>query len=307
MPVTAEALPKDDVQPTDAELMDADGRRVSEADYWAYYYEFRGARYEWNNGRLEEKRLSDNLTFWIYNWLCALLAEFLKVHPVAQYTGLDHGFRLVLPDRVVIRKPDLGVVCSDNAVQLGDLDRSYRGTFDLCIESLSDSDRATRERDEVHKRRDYAQGGVREYYILHHDPDCLSFLARGGNDDDFHSILGADGIVRSRLLAGFQFRIRDLLARTPFEALRHDPVYRGFIYPWWQQEEQARRQEEQARRREEQARRQEEQARQQAEAERDATRVAAVTKLHALGLDTAQIADTLHIDRALVAAILQLR
>jgi Uma2 family endonuclease len=292
MPVTAEALSNNDVQPSDAELMHADGRRVSEADYWAYYYEFRGARYEWNNGRLEEKRLSDNLTFWIFNWLCALLAEFLKVHPIAQYTGLDHGFRLALPDRVVIRKPDLGLVCSDNLVQLGDLDRSYRGTFDLCIESLSDSDRATRERDEVHKRRDYAQGGVSEYYILHHDPDCLTFLARGSGDD-FESIQGSDGIVRSRLLAGFQFRIRDLLGRTPFEALRHDPVYRDFIYPMWQQEEQARRQEEQAR--------------QQAEAERDATRTAAVAKLHALGLGPAEIADALDIDRALVTALLKLR
>jgi predicted transposase YdaD len=125
---------------------------------------------------------------------------------------------------------------------------------------------------------------VREDYILHHDPDCLTFLARGGGSD-FESILGSDGIVRSRILAGFQFRIRDLLGRTPFEALRHDPVYRGFIYPMWQQAEQAR---------------------QQAEAERDAARIAAVAKLHALGLDPAQIADALHIDRALVATILKL-
>jgi len=76
MPVTAPTKTPpntDDRRPTDAELMNADGRRVSEADYWAYYYEFADAHYEWNNGRLEEKPVSDNLTIWIYHWLSSLL------------------------------------------------------------------------------------------------------------------------------------------------------------------------------------------------------------------------------------------
>ncbi len=290
MPASVKALPTtEDLRPTEDEVMNADGRRVSEAEYWAHYYEFPDVHYEWNNGRLEEKPVSDNLTYWIYNWLRALLDEFLKWHPIAKCTALAHGFRLVLSDRVVIRKPDLAVVCNDNPVPLGDLDRSYRGIFDLCIEALSDSNRAARERDEVEKRRDYAQAGVREYYIVHHDPKRLTFLSRGG-DGGFQSLLGPDGIVRSRTLPGFQFHIRDLLGRTPLETLRHDAIYQAFVYPQWQQEEQARRREEQAR--------------QQAEAERDATRIAAVTKLQALGLEPTQIADALDLDRALVAAIL---
>ena len=293
MPATAKALPTTEhLQPTEDELMNADGRRVSEAEYWAFYYEFPDVHYEWNNGRLEEKPVSDNLTYWIYSWLRALLDEFFKWQPIAKCTALEHGFRLALSDRVVIRKPDLAVVRNDNPVPLGDLDRSYRGIFDLCIEALSDSDRAARERDEVEKRRDYAQAGVREYYIVHHDPERLTFLSRG-HDGRFQSLLGPDGIVRSRTLPGFQFHIRDLLGRTPLETLRHDAIYQAFVYPQWQQEEQARRREEQAR--------------QQAEAERDATRIAAVTKLQALGLEPTQIADALDLDHVLVTAILDAR
>jgi hypothetical protein len=273
----------DALRPSEDELMNADGRQVSETEYWAYYYAFPDKHYEWNNGRLQEKPVSDNLTYWIYSWLRALLDEFLKQHPIAKCTGLEHGFRLALSDRVVIRKPDLGVVRNDNPVPLGDFERSYRGIFDLCIEALSDSDRAARERDEVEKRHDYAQGGVREYYIIHHNPERLAFLSRG-SDGGFQSVLGPDGLVRSEILPGFQFHIRDLLGHRPLAALRHDPVYRSFVYPQWQQEEQAR---------------------QLAEAERDATRIAAVTKLHALGLDPLQIADALDIDRALVSAILE--
>jgi hypothetical protein len=286
MPATAKALTAtEDRPPTEDELMHADGRLVSEADYWAYYYDFSDVHYEWNNGRLEEKPVSDNLSYWIYDWLRSLLNEFLKVHPIAKCTALEHGFRLALPDRIVIRKPDLAAARNDNPVPLGELDCSYRGIFDLCIEALSDKTRAAIERDSVEKRRDYADIGVREYYIVHHDPDRLMFLSRGLHDG-FQSILGQDSIVRSRTLPGFQFRIRDLLGRTAIEDLRHDPVYRAFVHPAWHQEESKRQQAEQVLR----------EARQQ--------RNAAVLKLRDLGLDAEQIGATLGLDPASVRTVL---
>jgi hypothetical protein len=108
------------------------------------------------------------------------------------------------------------------------------------------------------------------------------------------SILGADSIVRSRTLPGFQFRIRDLLGRTAIEDLRHDPVYRAFVHPAWQQEEEARQQAElerqQAQQSQQQAeldRRAEQQARQATEQtlrEAEQQRDAAVVKLRDLGL-----------------------
>jgi Uma2 family endonuclease len=51
-------------------------------------------------------------------------------------------------------------------VPLGDDDRSYRGVFDLCIESLSDSCQTEIDRDMIIKRDEYAGAGVQEYYIL---------------------------------------------------------------------------------------------------------------------------------------------
>jgi len=69
-----------------------------------------------------------------------LLREYLKVHPVAKTTGLEIGSRLVLPAETMIRRPDLGVVRHDNPVPLELSDKTYSGIFDLCIESLSDSD-----------------------------------------------------------------------------------------------------------------------------------------------------------------------
>ncbi|MEA3638719.1 MAG: Uma2 family endonuclease [Lamprobacter sp.] len=138
------------------------GTRVSEADYWAYYYEHENS-YEWNDGVLEVRPVSDTLTLSVYHWLLQLLQFYLDTHDNARLTALEMGFRLRLVDKVVIRKPDLGVVLDSNPIPLGDDDRSYKGTFDLCVEALSDSTPAEIARDPEQKRREYEAAGVREY------------------------------------------------------------------------------------------------------------------------------------------------
>ena len=267
------------------------GRYVSEDLYWEKYYEFSDIHYEWNNGYLEEKPASDYLTYQIYAWFVELLSHFLRVEPIAKMVGLEMGFRMALPGRVVIRKPDLGVARNDNAVPLEPLDRSFHGVFDLCIEALSDSTQGERERDEVTKKREYATGGVPEYYILHHDEDRLGFYTLTGNGI-YRPMPSGDGIVRSRILPGFQFRKTDLLLRANLSSLRDDPIYRGFLFPDWRRAEQARDQA--ARERD-----QEVQLRRQAEQERDATlqaRVDAVANLDTMGLLPEQIARALGLD-----------
>ena len=47
-----------------------------------------------------------------------------------------------------------------------------------------------------------------------------------------------DGVVRSRVLPGFQFRQRDLCAQPDWDSLRTDPVYAGFVLPGWTAAEQ---------------------------------------------------------------------
>jgi len=85
-------------------------KRVTETEYWDKYYEHTDAIYEWNNGLLEDKPVSDHENTLMYLWFVELLREFLRVHRVANLTALEMGFRLNLPDKTVIRRPDLGVV-----------------------------------------------------------------------------------------------------------------------------------------------------------------------------------------------------
>jgi hypothetical protein len=219
------------------EPVSEDGRRVSEEEYWLHYYLEPDIHYEWNDGRLEEKPVSDYATYLVYEWLTVLLRHFLKAHPVARMVALEMGFRLPLPHKTVIRKPDLGVVRNDNAQRLLPLDVSYHGVFDLCIEALSDKERRGIERDEVSKKAEYAAGGVPEYYILHREKEHTAFYARAPGGV-YRAIPPVDGIIRSRALPGFQFRESDLRRQPEDETMRDDPVYAGFVLPKWRETEQ---------------------------------------------------------------------
>ncbi|MCP3931452.1 MAG: Uma2 family endonuclease, partial [Bacteroidetes bacterium] len=141
-------------------------KKVSEAEYWKKYYNNPTAVYEWNNGYLEEKAMSDVLTISMYKWFFELLEHYLRTNPIAQSVLLEMGFRLTRTGKKEVRRPDLGVVLHDNPIPLLPHDRSYRGIYDLCVEVLSDSTEKIRKRDTVTKKKEYAQGGVKEYYIL---------------------------------------------------------------------------------------------------------------------------------------------
>jgi hypothetical protein len=268
MPPTAAALAYAPEAPLDFDpsVDPPEGTRVSEADYWALYYEHENG-YEWNNGILEVKPVSDVLTYQIYAWLLVLLRFYLGTHHNARVIALETGFRLTLPGKVVIRKPDLGLVLDDNAVPLGDLDHFYHGTFDLCVEALSTSSEAEIFRDTEQKRREYEAAGVREYYILHHEPDWQLFYQRTPFGL-YAPMARQDGIIRSSVVPGFQFRLADLQSQPQPETLIEDPVYAPFVLPQWQQDRAARVQAEQARQRAEHERQQAMQARQRAEDER---------------------------------------
>jgi hypothetical protein len=104
-----------------------DGMRVSEADYWAFYYEGPEETYEWNNGVLEEKGVSDHLTFLVYDWFLQLLIEYLRAHPIAERVGLETGFRLSLPAGTAIRRPDYALILHDNPRPIAGLGQQLQG------------------------------------------------------------------------------------------------------------------------------------------------------------------------------------
>ncbi len=103
----------------------ADGHFVSEEQYWADYYERGDFSYEWNNGRLERMPMTDYAQFRLFLWFLSLVKDYFHVYPIGRMVGLEMGFRMALPDRTTIRKPDLAVVLDSNPVALEDKDRSY--------------------------------------------------------------------------------------------------------------------------------------------------------------------------------------
>jgi Uma2 family endonuclease len=218
-----------------AEDVSKHGEMVTEAEYWEHYYEHSDISYEWNNGILEEKSLPDYRRVTLYGWFLMLLRSYLEVNPIAKLLFLEMGFRLALPDRTTIRKPDLFVIHNDNPVPLHDTDRSYHGISDLCIESLSDSTQEEVKRETVVKKLEYGMVGVKEYYIL--DPDDEMAFHRRNPTGAYEPIPpDGDGVIHSAVLPGFRFRVADLDAMPSLEAMADDPVYRPFVLLKYQAE-----------------------------------------------------------------------
>ncbi len=250
--------------PVTVEPRSADGLRVSEETYWRDYYLESDVHYEWNNGVLEEKPVSDYQTYLVYAWFTRLLQHFLDAHPIARMVALEMGFRLPLPTGTVIRKPDFGVVLNSNPQPLLPLDVSYHGVFDLCVEALSDHEPEGILRDAVVKKAEYAAGGVPEYFILHHERVHQAFLTRTPAGV-YVPIAPADGVIASRVLPGLRFRLTDLTDQPTPEAMRADPVYADFMLPGWLEAERRAEAESLARREAERLAEAEAHARQEAE------------------------------------------
>jgi len=211
-----------------------DGLFVSEEEYWENYYNHPDFNYEWNNGYLEEKPVTDFKGSEVYQWFLVLLRQFLQEFPLAKMIGLEFGFRLALPRKSSIRKPDLAVVLNTNPIILGDTEFSYKGTFDICIESLSYSGLKEITRDTVEKKKEYEGIGVREYYILdaRNIETAFYHLNQKGKYQKIKPI--RKGIIQSEVLPGFQFRISDLYNQPSLEEMAADEIYQGYVLPFYQ-------------------------------------------------------------------------
>ncbi len=212
------------------------GKFVSEELYWQEYYTHPDFNYEWNDGYLEEKPMSNYVESTMYAWFLDILRRFLTVQPIARLTLLEIGVYMALPHKISIRKPDLGVVLNRNPTALGDYDCSYHGTFDLCVESISNTTRHEIERDTVVKLGEYEAAGVQEYYILDQQRENMAFLQNVGGI--YRPIRPIGGVIRSTVLAGFQFRIEDLYRQPSLIELAMDPIYQKFVIPEYQAERQ---------------------------------------------------------------------
>jgi len=254
-------LEEDDWSESEIEALKRAGKiKVDEAEYWEKYAEDVDENYEWNDGYLEVKPVSDILTNTIHDWFTKLIDYYLTTHRNGQKIFLEMPFRLPLPYKTVARKPDYGVVLHSNPVPLevNKKIHSYQGICDLCVEALSDTKQEHIERDTKMKYQEYAAGGVKEYYILYANDDALMSFYRLNAQGVYAPIKpGADGLIQSSVLPGFQFRPEDLHRRPELSEMTCDPVYE-FVFPAHrkalQEKEQERREKELALQRAEQER-----------------------------------------------------
>lgn len=209
----------------------AAGLRVTEDEYWEKYYEVSDYPYEWNNGVLEEKPVSDYATFKVYKWLFLLVEAYLLSHPIGKLVALETGFRMALADKMTIRKPDFFVVRNDNPTPYLDSDNSFQGIADLCVEAISDTSKKNLERDTKTKRREYEMAGVHEFFMLDANTEHMTFYRRMLDGKYLAIPVGQDGLIRSEVLPGFQFRLTDLYRQPSLLELSEDEVYRHFVLP----------------------------------------------------------------------------
>ena len=204
------------------------GLLVSEEEYWEKYYEDPDFRYEWNNGILEVKSVGDFASYVQSEFFYMLMKESVKTSKMATLVGLDIGFKLVLPEKTSIRKPDLAVILKSNPVQIEPEHCTYKGCFDMCIEFLSDTDKKGLENDTVVKKLEYSQAGVKEYFILDRNKTETAFY-RLNSKGKYKKIKPRNGIIESQVLPDFKFRIDDLYSQPPLEDLIKDEAYKPYV------------------------------------------------------------------------------
>jgi len=227
---------------------------VTEAEYWETYYTYPDKVYEWHDGELEEKAVSEHITYLTHVWFSELLNHYFRTKQIAKPAGLEMGFRLILPQSLSIRRPDLGIVLNTNPVPLLPYDSSYDGIFDICIEAISKSRATEITRDTVIKKAEYAQVGVKEYLILDGNQTHTAFyyLSAKGIYLPIKPVKGE--VIKSKVLPGFQFRIADLYDKPSPDDMIDDPVYQGFVLPGYvKAKKRAVKAEEQAQKAEEQS------------------------------------------------------
>ena len=135
--------------------------------------------------------------------LFRLLSAFLASDP--------RGEALFAPYRVQLwpgkfREPDIVFVSSENADRFLD---EYALGADLVMEVVSPDDRR---RDLETKRREYAQAGIPEYWIVDPEIRRISVLTLAGAEYAVHGEFGAGEQATSTLLPGFAVDVAALFA-----------------------------------------------------------------------------------------------
>ena len=121
------------------------------------------------------------------------------------------GITIVGPLRVrlrarLIREPDLMVMLKENSSKT---DEEFWEGADLVVEVVSKDDKSRR-RDLKEKREDYAQAGIREYWIVDPQEQQVTVLKLAGKTYKIHGDWSGKEVATSALLDGFQVQVNKI-------------------------------------------------------------------------------------------------
>ena len=105
-------------------------------------------------------------------------------------------------------EPDLVFMAAEHADRLGE--QFWRGA-DLVMEIVSPDDP---ERDKVTKRREYAQSGIPEYWIVDPTEASITVLTLQGQEYALHGEFAAGEAASSVLLEGFKVDVDDVFSEA---------------------------------------------------------------------------------------------
>lgn len=137
--------------------------------------------------------------------LYQLCVQFIMAHQL--------GELLFAPLRVQLwpgkyREPDLVFMAAANAERKRD---QYWQGADLVVEVISNSDR---HRDTTIKRREYAQAGIPEYWLVDPQDETITIFYLVGDRYDVHGRFTTSHQATSRLLSGLTLNVADVFVAT---------------------------------------------------------------------------------------------
>lgn len=88
---------------------------------------------------------------------------------------------------------------------------AYPVAPDLVVEVVSPDDP---DRDYIAKRKEYAQAGIAEYWIIDPEVNAVEVLVLGSSVDtyDLANVIAAEGMLTSKQLPGFEISLAELFA-----------------------------------------------------------------------------------------------
>lgn len=140
----------------------------------------------------------------IVHYLLNLFLTFLSSNRLGDAVGAPYRVRL---RQETFREPDITVYLAEHLDRFGE---HYGDGADLVVEVVSE-DAAGRTRDYQDKRRDYANAGIPEYWIVDPAERRITVLTLEGDGYIVFGEFGPDDDAASKLLAGLLVNVSRVL------------------------------------------------------------------------------------------------